>query len=156
MKRLPHYCMLVLVLAAAGLTADKASASPELPTLSFLGKAFGTVDPATDTCSPIGFPVPPTFENIFAITRSGALINVAPGIGTQIGEVRRIRGNRFAVGFFGYLAPGVMLEIRSTLDFAEDSGDFLALVTDSATGDLICQYAGVTVTEPLSAQPFPE
>jgi hypothetical protein len=147
--------MLVLFIAAAGLAAGKASASPELPTVSFLGKAFGTVDPQTDTCSPIGFPVPATFENIFAITRSGTIINVAPGIGTQLGEIRRIGGNRFAVGFFGYLAPGVQLEIRSTLDLGEESGDFLALVTD-ANGELICQYAGVTFTESLSAQPFPE
>ena len=155
MRNLTHYCMLVLVIAVAGLAADKASAGPELPKVAFLGEATGTVDPATDTCSPLGFPVPPTFKNLFAITRSGTLINVAPGIGTQLGEAYRIGGNRFAVGFFGYLVPGVLLEIRSTLDFGEDSGDFLALVTD-ANGDPICQYAGVTVAKRLSAQPFPE
>jgi hypothetical protein len=103
----------------------------------------------------IGQPVPPTFSNIFAITRGGTVINVAPGLGTQLGEAYRIEGNSFAIGFFGYLAPGIMLEIQSTLNLGEESGNFLALVY-AADGTPICQYAGVTEARALSAQPFPE
>jgi hypothetical protein len=162
MNRLTQHSVFIILLILASLSIgrataapDKARAVPALPSVVFLGEATGTVDPATDTCTMIGQPVPPTFKNIFAITRGGTVINVAPGLGTQLGEVYRIEGNSFALGFFGYLAPGVLLEIRSTLNLGEDSGDFLALVSQ-ADGTPICQYAGNTEARPLSAQPFPE
>jgi len=164
MTHLTKYCTLSLILSVTCLTADLATAQnlrvksrALIPKAYFLGEITGTVDPQQDSCTGMGVPVPPSFTNLTSITSGGTVINVVPGLGTQLGEVYRLGPNQFAAGFFGYLPTpfGLLnLEVQSTVDYATDTGIFLTLLT-APDGSPICEYGGSLSATRLSGKAYP-
>ena len=87
------------------------------------------------------------FVNLASITKGGTLINVDPVLGTGVGEVHRLGGKEFGVGFFGFINDGVAIlryEVTGRLtleDAGQASGTFTATILDPA-GAPLCAYDG--------------
>jgi hypothetical protein len=87
------------------------------------------------------------FINLASISKDGVLINVDPVVGTGVGEVQRLGGKEFAVGFFGFLNSGMAIlryEVKGRLtliDASQAAGTFTATITDPL-GAPICVYGG--------------
>jgi hypothetical protein len=87
------------------------------------------------------------FVNLASITKGGTLINVDPVLGTGVGEVHRLGGKEFGVGFFGFINDGMAIlryEVKGKLtliDASQAAGTFTATLFDP-TGAPFCAYDG--------------
>ena len=87
------------------------------------------------------------FVNLASISRDGTMINVDPLVGTGVGEVHRLGGKKFGVGFFGFINDGVVIlryEVKGRLTLinrGEATGTFTATISDPS-GAPICAYDG--------------
>ncbi len=134
MKRLTHYCMILLVIAAGGLSAANAA----VPQVAGTWLITGTVEDTTPGCPPEGF----TFANLASVARDGTVVNVDPAGGTQVGEASRLPGDRYAISFFGFLGPN-LLEVSGIgeLDNPNElAGTFNSTLT--LQGTEVCAYSG--------------
>lgn len=140
MKRLTHYCMIVLIVAAGGLSAAGAAAAPAVPKVAGTWLIEGTIQ--TSTCPP-PFVADFTFANIGSVARDGTVVNVDPAGGTQVGEAYRLPGDRYAIGFFGFVGPS-LLEVRGIGELVnpgELTGTFTGYLTPLQGGPA-CSYSG--------------
>ena len=87
------------------------------------------------------------FVNLASISGDGTLINVDPVVGTGVGEVHRLGGKAFGVGFFGFINNGTAIlryEVKGKLmliNAGEATGTFTATISDPQ-GAPICAYDG--------------
>lgn len=155
MTRLPQkFAALVGALMMASLAIAGSQHAGAGPHLAGVWEITGTPDPGG--CGPAG-----SFENIVAIGTDGLLTNVDPDVGIGVGDVYRLTGDTFVVGFFGYLtpAPGVILryEIQATaelLDPGTFAGQFRTIVKDTAGAIPDCVYEGTVAGERLVPMPY--
>ena len=103
--------------------------------------------------------LPPTITNFATITADGKMINVDPDLGTALGETERIRGRRYAVGFFGFLKQhGMQLtyEVQGTARLKRNGdfrGPFRTIVQD-LSGNVLFSYEGVVEGARLGITPY--
>ena len=94
------------------------------------------------------------FVNIASITKGGNVINVDPVVGTALGEVYRIGGKEFGVGFFGFINNGMAIlryEVKGTLTLIDQDqgvGAFTTTLFDPS-GAPICAYGGTLAANRL-------
>lgn len=99
------------------------------------------------------------FRNYSSFTRDGKIINVDPEVGTGVGEVYRLNGNRYAAGFFGFINDnGTILsyEVQGKLrlvDAGHFTGFFRTIVSDPA-GNPACTYEGTLEGYRLVPMPY--
>lgn len=99
------------------------------------------------------------FVNLASISADGTLTNVDPVIGTGVGEVHRLGGKEFGVGFFGFINSGMAIlryEVKGRLTLVnsgEASGTFTTTLYDPL-GAPICAYDGTLAATRLVADLF--
>lgn len=87
------------------------------------------------------------FVNLASISKDGVLVNVDPVVGTGVGEVHRLGGKEFGVGFFGFINDGITIlryEVKGRLtliDAGQAAGTFTATISDPF-GTPLCAYDG--------------
>jgi hypothetical protein len=139
--------MMVVIVAAAALSARAATAAPAVPQVAGTWLIEGTIEESDCDFPGSPFEEEATFTNIGSVARDGTVVNVDPAGGTQVGEAYRLPGNRYAIGFFGLLATGfgpTLLEVRGIgelINPGELTGTFTSYLT-TVGGQPICSYSG--------------
>ena len=154
MKRLPQKWIVTLLLSATAILGGApASAGWVGPQLAGAWEITGTPDPGG--CGPSD-----TFVNVVTISADGSITNVDPVVGTGVGSSYRL-GNKFVVGFFGFLspAPGLTLryEVQGTTTLVSPgtfSGRFRTIVTDPNGMIPDCIYEGAIGGTRLVPMPY--
>lgn len=146
--------ILLLIATTGSLASATANAGSFSRSMAGTWETFGTPDPGQ--CGPTA-----SFTNLTTITRDGTVVNVDPEVGTAVGNTYRIKKNRFAAGFFGFIspAPGITLkyEVQATaklLNHGEFTGKFRTTIVDMAGVIPDCTYEGVISGHRLVVMPY--